>query len=340
MVRAAGVVLATASLLFAVSATSAETPDPGPGYVTIQFGRTQWATGKNCVQLPNTVTIDQMAYSMATRGLVGTGGVVLDRTPETGLGCYHGYGLQAGWDWIHRMQEQRGWSFVSQSRTYPPMPSLPYDQQVAESCGTLPDFEAHDIHHADALFAFPGNRWSEEVQEDPVSHCFSYGRRYRAITPNVRSEMAAPWFEWTTSVSGGRCFNPELPCHTKTGTAGQTRAVYSNPALIASQMHAAPDTWYSVQFYRFVSGTFQNHTFGWDCRSPDWRDHWTSNGELYCWEDVQRILYAAALARGEGVVFAGPYDVALAWGRVPPFPSPSSSPSGSESPSPTESPTP
>ena len=320
-VRGATALVVIASVSFLGPVRQADSASD-PGFVTIQFGRTQWTTGKNCTPLPKTVDLGVVADAMAARGLVGTGGVVLDRTPETGLRCFHGYALHAGWDWMHRMQEERGWSFVSQSRTYARMPELSYEQQVAESCGTLGDFAAHDIRHADALFAYPANKWTTEIQSDPVSRCFSYGRRYRSHAPNLRSAMIAPWFANTTSVSGGRCSNPSLPCHTRTGTAGQTTAGYTSPSIIGSEMRVAPDTWYSVQFYRFVMGAFQNNTFGWDCRGSDWRNHWTSNGELYCWNDAVRILNAAAAARKDGVVFAGPYEVALAWRKVPRTPSP------------------
>jgi hypothetical protein len=290
---------------------------PGPGFLTIQFGRTQWTTGKGCIPLPKTVDLGEMAHAMTDRGLVGTGGVVLERTPETGIGCFHGYALHAGWDWMRRMQDRQDWSFVSQSSDYAFMPGLSYDEQVAESCGSLPAFASHGIEHADALFMYPANKWTMELQVDPVSGCFSYGRRFLSNTPNVRADMGPPWFSYTTSVNGGFCSDPTLPCHAVTGTAGQPRGGYSSPNAIARLVSVAPDTWYSVQFYRFVRGAYQNDTFGWDCSSPDWQAHWTSNDELYCWNDVRRILNAAGDAVATGVVPAGPDDVALAWGREP-----------------------
>ena len=320
--RKTGPLVLVVALLFVVPASQADTPrrgeePPGPGYVTIQFGRTQWATAKNCVQLERSVDLGEIATAMTVRGLVGTGGVVLDRTPESGLGCFRGYTLHTGWRWMRRMQAQ-GWSFISQSRSYRQMTTLSYEAQVEESCGTLPDFSAHDINHADALFAFPANQWTPEIQEDPVSKCFSFGRRYLSNAPNVRSEMESPWFANTMSVSGGFCHSAILPCHTQAGTAGQPKSGYSNPRNIADAMFAEPDTWYSVQFYRFVRGAFQNNSMGWDCEAEDWREHWTSNGELYCWNDVRRILNAAEEARESGVVFTGPHTVALDWGRALP----------------------
>jgi hypothetical protein len=303
---------------------AAETP--GPGYITILFGRTQWVTGRACIALPRTVDLGAMADAMTARGLVGTGGVVVDRTPDTGLRCYNHYDLQPGWDWMHRMQHERGWSFISQSQSYLRMPLLSYDDQVAQSCGSLPAFRAHHIHHANALFSYPANEWTDAIQADPVSGCFSYGRRYLSNAPNVRSEMAPPWFAFATSVNGGFCSDARLPCHTVAGTGPQPLNGYSSPNAIAQALQVGPDEWFVVQFYRFVKGTYQNDTFGWDCRSVDWRAHWTSNDELYCWNDVRRILNAAADATAGGAVSAGPHDVALAWGRVPPSPPPPQTP--------------
>lgn len=321
-------VLVSGGVSSAEPAPSAPRPPPpveveSPGYITIQFGRTQWSTGRHCSPLPRTVDLGVVADAMTERGLVGTGSVVVDRTPETGIGCYNGYALHPAWDWMLRMQRRRGWSFVSQSRSYLWMTRLTYEEQVEQSCGSLPDFDAHGILHADALFAYPANQWTPEIQADPVSGCFSYGRRYLSNSPNVRSEMAPPWFAAVTSVSGGRCSDPTLPCHTRTGTGGQTRSGYSSPNAVARTMLAAPDhpdTWFAVQFYRFVKGAFQNSMFGWDCRSEDWREHWSSNGELYCWNDLRKILNAAEAAQAAGASVTRPYDVALDWGRVPPTP--------------------
>ena len=315
MRRGAAAVVIVASLL---SAGQGSASDAGaPAYLTIQFGRTQWSTGAHCVALPRTVDLGRVAEAMTARGLVGTGGVVVSRTPETGIGCFNHYALQASWQWMHRMQRRHGWGFVSQSRTYRRLPTLSYPEQVAESCGTIPEFQSRGITGSSALFAYPANEWTEDIQTDPVSRCFAYGRRYLSNVPNVRSEMSAPWFARTTSVNGGRCSNPALPCHTLTGPGGSPVGGYSSPVAIANLMATPPDTWFSVQVYRFVRGTYQGDTFSWDCRSEDWRNHWTSNDELYCWQDAMRILNAGGAALASGVIPATPAQVARAWGRLP-----------------------
>jgi hypothetical protein len=307
-------VLAFALLVVALSPTQARAN--GPGYITIQFGRTMWQQAVHCDPAVQAPTLGDVADALEARGLVATGGIVLDRTPDTGLYCWHGWALHAGYDRILALQA-RGWSFVSQSQTYRQMPTLTYDEQVAESCGTIPTLEAHGVVHPDAMFAYPANKSTDAIQADPVNGCFAYGRRYASNALNVRSQMSAPWFQRTQSVAGGLCNLSSLPCYTKAGTTPtQPTSRYTNPMAIVKKMAVAPDTWYAVQFYRFVSGTWQypkNH--GWDCTGSDWRTHWTSNGELYCWEDFLQIADAAQAAVANGAVDAGPYDVAVAWGR-------------------------
>lgn len=292
----------------------------GPGYVTIQFGRTMWQQAVHCAPATQAPTLGDVADALAARGLVASGGIVLDRTPQTGLYCWRGWALHPGYDRIRALQD-RGWTFFSQSRTYTQLPTLTYDQQVDESCGTVPDLQANGIVHPEGLFAYPANKWTAQIQADPVSGCFAYGRMYdskQASYLNVRSQMVAPWFQRTQSVAGGLCNDTSLPCYTVAGTTPtQPTSHYSNPLTIASRVNVAPDTWYSVQFYRFVSGAYQypkNH--GWDCTGADWHTHWTSNGELYCWEDFLRIMDAVQAAEANGAITAGPYQVAQAWGRA------------------------
>ncbi len=191
VLRRAGAALIVVSALLSLGASPRQPArTPGPGYITILFGRTQWVTGRACLALPRTVDLGAMAAAMTARGLVGTGGVVVDRT-EVGPSCYNHYALQPGWHWMHRMQRERGWSFISQSQSYLRMPVLSHEDQVAQSCGSLPAFRAHHIHHANALFSYPANKWTEAIQADPVSGCFSYGRRYLSNTPNVRADGAS-----------------------------------------------------------------------------------------------------------------------------------------------------
>jgi hypothetical protein len=92
-------------------------------------------------------------------------------------------------------------------------------------------------------------------------------------------------------------------------------------------MSVSPGSWFNVQFYRFVTGSYSSSHSSWDCSSPDWREHWVSRNELYCYDDFLRVMDAAQAAVASGVVLADPHSVAVAWGRAQGSPSPSAPPS-------------
>jgi len=317
MRRPRSVIAAAAVVVVALAASPGVTRADGPGYLTLSFGRTQWVTAKNCVRMPNTIDLGRVAAELETRGLVGTGNVVTSRTPGTGTRCFNGYVLHPGWARLAALRDDRGWTFVSASKTYPNFASLTPAEQFDESCGSLPIFEDHGHARAWGLFATPNDTWSFESQRDVVSTCFAYGRTYDDSLPlgahnlNVRSEMAEPWFQRTSSLFGGSCDDASLPC----SSAGFTRR-YSSVADLRRLVRVGADRWLNLQGYRFVTGAYGSlgrPGMNWDCTSPDWRAHWASASELYCWVDYQRILNAIP----ETVLVTDPATVAEAWGRAP-----------------------
>jgi hypothetical protein len=283
------------------------------GYVTVLFGRTQFTSvSADCVPIPGAVDLDQVATDLSARGLTAVGTVVVDRTNETGFSCWGGFAQQPDWQWIHERQAD-GWGFVSAGSDYTDMTTLSLPASRRESCGSLDAFAAHGIEGADGMFAYPNNRYTVAIQEQPVSKCFAYGRRYDTIDhPNVRNQMQAPWFASTYSVNGGTCNDPALPCFTVTGT--NTPAYrYASPEALAAAMHTLPRTWFVAQFYRFVTGARTGTALSWDCTSPDWRQHYTSRQEVYCYDDFLTIMDALHDATATGVTVAGPATVARAW---------------------------
>jgi hypothetical protein len=323
----ASTVLAAASVSFlpraGVAVPVSTSASIAPGFVSVLFGRTQWVSvasqnGIPCVRLPGTVTLGHARKALRKRGLTGVGVVIPSRTPETGFRCFGGYTIHPGWDRLERWYAH-GWRFIS-GGSHRDIRKMTYEQKLAESCGSLRAFRHHGIRGS-GMYAYANNEWSLSAQTDPVSRCFDFGRRYASFRVNDRSSTASPWLQWTHSVNGGPCNDPSLRCY---GSADSSRARYDSPKRLAALMAAAPDTWVSVQFYRFVKGRYHGSSqWNWNCRGPHWRRHHTSQLELYCYRDFIHVMNALRdqVATG-GVVSTDPATVAAAWGRVlsPPAP--------------------
>ena len=308
MGRAAVAASIALSMFSPVSARAALTQ----GYISILFGRTQYASvdGAGCHALPNTITLDEAAAAMDARGLTGVGNVIVNRTPTSGISCLNDtVSSHPGWDWLAARAAQ-GWRFVSASADYADITALGYADQVRESCGSLAAFSSHGLDGAQGMFAYPNNKWTVAIQADPVSACFDYGRQYGPGT-NIQSQMRAPWFASVWSVNGGNCNDVALACY----AAGASQR-YMSPDSIAAAMNVGPGSWLNVQFYRFVTGSYAGAQSQWDCTSSDWRQHWSSLPELYCFDDFLHVMDAAQIAASAGATVTDPHSVAIAWGRA------------------------
>lgn len=288
------------------------------GYVSIIFGRTQWVSvgyrnGLPCQRLPNTVTLGSAREALSRRGLRGVGVVILPRTPETGFRCFAGYTLHPGWDRLKHWRTH-GWAFVS-GGTHRDIRQMSHRELVAETCGSLKTFRDHKIPGW-GMWAYANNKWTLDAQKDPVSRCFSFGRRYARWRINEKATTGWPWFQWTHSVNGGKCNDSSLRCYRSAGAASSR---YDPPARLASLMAAQPRTWVSIQFYRFVTGSYHGGSrWTWDCTGHDWRRHYTSQWELYCYRDFLRVMNALERQVGSGAVrVGGPAMVGRAWDRMP-----------------------
>jgi hypothetical protein len=306
------VLLGTTLLPVMAIPAGAVSEETGPPFVSLLFGRMQWVSTRSvdgqCRPLPNTVDLGTVKASLDARNVDATGIVIVDRTREQGFRCA-GYTMHPGWDTLMAWHAE-GWRFVS-GGTHADMRTLTYSEQWYESCGSLAVFTEHGID-ASGLFAYGGDRLDAEAQEDPVSTCFEFGRRYDEL-PNERATVGPPWWALVDSVNGGMCNDETLPCFERQFRA-PTR--YDSPHEMASELvGAAPDTWTALQFYRFVTGSYSDGTYAWDCTSPDWRHHFTSHTEMYCYDDFSIVADAYRTAIDGGAVLADPESVANAWGR-------------------------
>jgi hypothetical protein len=304
-------IVATVAVLIGLAAGVQGGHAAGPAYLTFQFGRSVWqpSTGKACTPVAGSLTLGQVADDLTAHGFTGTGTVVVDRT-DTGAARYcDAVNTYANWADLQLLQSE-GWSFVSDGMTHDNMKLMTPAQQTAESCGSLPYFTANGIDNADAEFAYGDNSFTVAAQASIVSTCFDFGRTYQGGIDPMTKALAAPFFQRTTSITGGACNTVGAACYTT--IAGQNGKHYMLPAkFIATLAAQGPDSWVDLQFYRIVTGVSTVKGWSWDCSSPDPTLHWTSQTEMYCQSDLDAIEAAVPLT----TVVSNPAAIAAAWGR-------------------------
>ena len=305
------------------TATAAESD---PGYITLLFARAQMRATDGCVPVAGSVSLFDIAEALSLRGVVGSAAVVTDRTNESSERCIADIGTQASWDQLATLRDAYSWTMVSAGRAHADMTQLTPAGQHGESCGSLQALASHGHDRAWGLFGYANNRHNTQMQENVVSTCFAYGRTYSSDgTPrNQRSGLSYPWFQSTLSINGGECNDVTLPCFEIAGVPRR----YLSPEQLGTFMAVGPDEWIVVQSYRFVQGTNLDATSTnrFDCSSPDWRQHWTSRPELYCFDDYLAALDDAIGRVGQAVVTTDPASVSEAWGQGGQQPGPDSTP--------------
>lgn len=296
------------------------TPDgpPDNAYVTLLFSRSEVTAAEKCVAHDEGVErLDTgVAPELAARGMTGTGTVETGVTPEHTNSCLHyKETLGASWDQLAQLRDTYGWSFTSHSRTYAKnWSTMTSDQQWNESCGSIQDLLAHGHTRGDGLFAYPHNTVTLDAQLNVVSTCFAFARKFGTGAASRATVTASPYYATTQQVGGGRCADTTLPC-----SSGPAPTVYKSPDMIRNSLAALQTGhWFILQAYVLVTGSKPGQ---WDCTSPDWRAHWTSDYERYCWTDYLELLGAVPPA----AIVTDPKTVAEAWGRTnytPPPPGP------------------
>ena len=286
-------------------------------FVTILWGKSMWqpAADPNCTDTAGSRTLGQNAVDLRSRGLFGVGGVVVNRTPESGLTCYVGgsaASLQPSWTELARLRDVFGWRFVSQGMNYTDMTTLKTDaERFAESAATLPAFVAHGHTRAWGAFNYPNNRQDLPAQR-VVTKSFAFGRVYSGGVNTRASVSTFPYAMSTNSVNGGRCNNPRLPCYSMSVDANRRTTSVDE---LKQVLHPAAQGWGVVQYYRIVERSRGRigDTFAWNCSPKDWRDRWTSLPELTCRESMLEALDG----RDRGATAADPSMVAEAWNLRP-----------------------
>jgi hypothetical protein len=266
---------------------TAAPPVPKPGYVTLAFGRAQIGTvNASCAPLPGTVSLFAIADLLEARGIVAT----LTATIAM-VGTCNGGVRNATWGELATFRDTYGWSVSSRGKTNRFTDTLTPAEQRDETCGSLPTFAKHGHTRGWGMFAYPSGFASMAAQLGPVQECFSYGRLYELGSNPYPA--AAPYLVKQLDIGGGRCRNSALACYR---IAVRRNRWYTPPRLLAAYANAGLDgtgRWALLQWYRFVtgrSGAASGAGKRWDCTSPETRNHWTSEPELYCLNDFLWVV--------------------------------------------------
>ena len=288
-----------------------------PGYLTLLFGRVMWtASDSLCNPFPGQPTLLQIAQDLQalTPSRVGAGVVVTGWIGMTAEKCV-GSNLYSSWADLDALRDQFGWTMSSEGLDHISMRNMTMAQLQAETCGSLTAINglyAHGHSQAWSMFAYPNNVWTAAIQSDPVNGCFAFGRTYGAGR-NVQPTMAQPWLQSTASILGGTCNIATDPCAKKIVLNQLRQPIYYHSLTsITNLMAVAGDEWVVVQMYRMVVGAASG-LISWDCTASDWRLHWTSQPELYCYNDY----LAAVSAIPPNVITVDPGFVARAWNSNP-----------------------
>lgn len=283
----------------------------GTAYLTISLGRTQWQqwVGTTCTTAVSSssgslMTLDQVASAMdaRTRPLWAVGNVTPNRTSSTSTKSCIGGITYPTWSDLGTLSSSYDWKFVSTGQAYTELDSttFPYldpDNNTTvstlndEICGSISSFTANGHNYSHGFFAYPNNRFPAGT-ENPAKSCFLFGRKYQAGI-NIKANAADPWWAKTNSINGGLCADSAETCYTISGVPGANGSTrrYTDPAQVGRLMSPRIGTWAIVQMYRFVQGSKTTGSGpNWDCTSTDWKKHWTSQTELYCWNDFETAM--------------------------------------------------
>jgi hypothetical protein len=286
------------------------------GDLTIMFGRGQISDAtRSCAPVANSVSLWTIADNLKSRGLTATLPVT-DSQIGDGVELCSGGSMYPSWQDLATFRDTYGWSVVPRGMT---SDSLKYvtdpDVLNANVCGSRDNLEEHGFSSAWGLFAWPQNRWTLSEEATYVPPCFAFGRKYTNDKGTNALPIRGPyWWANTISINGGRCANAALPCHTMTVKNDRN---YMQPAILAATGRLAyGNDWTLFQWYRLVTGTHgtMGKSDSWDCSSPDPAKHWTSQGELYCYDDMQAVINGIDMTR---VTVTDPAGVATQQGLAP-----------------------
>lgn len=301
-------------ILGGLSVPAASAAETGTRYVTFGVGRAQFAEGVGCRVAPGAVTIREVTRYAGSLGIPFSPNVITNwtdegaRTEDNGRYCTSGgKHIHMSWADLAHNRDEYGGQALTSGRNYLTMVDQTREVQRREACGALADMRERGHYNAWALFAaaMPGDKpgINDEVARNVQACGYTWLRAYGGYgttTSNVRGNLPPEGYYRSNSVNGGSC-----PDHWDcTANARQ----YKDPAEFIEDLRNAPRNSHTIiQIYRIVEGYQPGK---WRCDGPA-SDHMTYATELYCKNDLYRILEAADRL---GFVATGPATVARAWG--------------------------
>jgi hypothetical protein len=322
------------TLPFAIGAST------GTSYLTLSFGRSVYEQFDNAgCTIPTTgaMTLDQVLSQLygLTPSLTAVGNVIIDRTSSTSTNTCVGNNTYPTWAQLSQWQSEYGFNVTSAGESYVHLAgagavTFPYTSPVngmvipdlnTDVCGSLAVFAAHGFD-ASGMFDYPDNQLTDTIQLSTTINCFDFGRIYdNGRNIEALNGTGLPhngggytgtqyWYAKTISINGGYCNDPSLTASCRT-VKGVARA-YQNVPELEALVKVDPGQWVNLQAYRLVTGSkIDSSRNTWDCTSPNWQEHWTSQTELFCDNDYLSIMSSIPST----TVVTDPASVAAAWGR-------------------------
>lgn len=297
-------------------ATAAHAQSSGP-FLTLLFSRTAITAAQHCAeQTAGVARLDTVvAPALRNLGLHITGSLETGSMSDGTMWCGHDNStLYASWQQAQSLASNFGWSFISHTSTYPTSAgawaAMSAQQRFDETCGSAQAISAHGLLGANGSMAWPDG-YIFPPARSLVEQCFDFSRGYGASGVTSESQATvAPYSEPVEGFSGGACNDPTAACYSAASPLTTLR--YASPAALLSQIDALTSSqWLTLQAYVLVTGAMPGQ---WDCTSPNWEDHWTSDDERYCWNDYLSVVCHLP----SSVTVTDPAAVGAAWGRTVP----------------------
>jgi hypothetical protein len=295
------------------------------GYVTILFGRAQWETmDESCNNVnANTKTLGNVGTYLNGLGYVADAETVIDYAQDAtnGTPCQTANDY-ATWAQLSNLASNDGWGVTSETLDYPTPYSALEGDAAAETTGTKTTLASEGFGASDpGMLSYPDNLYYDSggtagsntpVQVNNVEGNFSWGRTYAGFRDTEDGELYEG-FQSTFSVNGGAVGT----CDAQFNCTG-----YDSPTELEQQVAVLPaNTWTSVQFYKFVtgSGSFMDdhQLWQWNCTGAA-STHYTWTAEVYCYNDFQSFVGAIGEDNSNGTSsfeVTTPTVVGAAWGQ-------------------------